>query len=158
MLDSPQDLRSVLTQPFNDFNLVHTDIPEQLQRITETPYNSGTAMTCVEVTAELEQLDHLLGPEAKAESSASKPIISRETAERNAWEAARSAASLDSLPRFRPAIDGRGAAGAGLQGSGPRRDAAPRLPERMASEFTVLWRCSDRKPLGIRRRANRDPR
>jgi len=92
--ESQTDLRSILTQPFNDLNLVRTEIPDELKRVQQAPYQRGSPFTCSSIAAEISTLDQILGPDIQSGNSASDdPIISREAAERAARDAARSAAS-----------------------------------------------------------------
>ena len=94
MLDSQNDLQSILTQPFNDFNLMRTEIPEKLASITPAPYAPLRPDGCPELAAEIGELDRLLGPDLEGRQRESeKAIISRESAERTARGAARGAAS-----------------------------------------------------------------
>jgi hypothetical protein len=94
MLDSQADFQSILTQPFNDFNLTRTEIPAKLSGITPAPYAPLSPSGCPEMTAEIGELDKILGPDLQGEKTESeKPIISMESAERTARSTARGAAS-----------------------------------------------------------------
>jgi hypothetical protein len=94
MLESQGELQGILTQPFNDFNLVQTEIPAKLTSIVPAPYAPLDPGGCPEMTAEIAELDKILGPDLEGQKRESeKPIISRESAERTARGAARSAAS-----------------------------------------------------------------
>jgi len=94
MLESQNDLRSVLTQPFNDFNLVRTEVPEKLAQVRAAPYVKPLPGGCNDLAAEVRELDQILGPDLEGGSGASgRPLISRETAAQTARDTARSAAS-----------------------------------------------------------------
>ena len=94
MLDSQGDLQSIVTQPFNDFNLVRTEIPEKLQSLADAPYAAAGPQTCEGIAAEISELDGLLGPDMEVQGGASRqPIVGMASAEKTARGAARSAAS-----------------------------------------------------------------
>jgi hypothetical protein len=94
MLNARNELQAVLTQPFNDFNLVRTEIPEKLTQVRDAPYATPMPGGCDDLTAAVEELDKMLGPDLEGGSGAAgKPLISKEAAERAARDAARDAAS-----------------------------------------------------------------
>jgi hypothetical protein len=88
------DLQSIVTQPFNDFNLVRTEIPERLQRVVGATYSIPSPLDCNELATELAEFDQMLGPDIEMKPKvSSEPIIGMEAAERTARNAARGAAS-----------------------------------------------------------------
>jgi len=84
----------IVTQPFNDFNLIRTEIPEKLQAIGDKPYAPESPQTCEGIAAEMIELDGILGPDAEVQNTAARqPIVSVSAAEKAARNAARGAAT-----------------------------------------------------------------
>ena len=94
MENAGSELQGALTQPFNDFNLVRTEIPEKLAQVRDAPYAKPVPGDCNDLAAQVLELDRLLGPDLQGEpGAAGKPLVSREAAEQAARDAARDAAS-----------------------------------------------------------------
>ncbi|HEX3487291.1 MAG TPA: hypothetical protein VHT51_19700 [Micropepsaceae bacterium] len=91
------DLKSVLTQPFNDFNFVRSEIPEKLQHVAESSYAQPGSWACKDIDSEIVELDQILGADidkhVSGTGAASEPIIGVENATRTARNAARGAAT-----------------------------------------------------------------
>ena len=58
-----QDLRGALTQPLQDFNVLHATVPMVLRQAKSAPYAMPDPNTCLGIRYELAQLDDALGPD-----------------------------------------------------------------------------------------------
>lgn len=93
-IEAGEELRAVLTQPLDDFNLTRKEIPPELVRIRVNPYVAPSAMTCAAFAQEIVAIDKLVGPDLEILSpAAEKEIFSKENATNAARNVARSAAS-----------------------------------------------------------------
>ena len=88
------EIKGVLTQPVDDFNLTRTEIPPELLPIEADPYGPPKGPRCADLTAEIALIDHLLGEDLmKKEAPADTSLLTKDNAAKAARNTARSAAS-----------------------------------------------------------------
>lgn len=62
--DKPQNpVTGAVSQPFRDLSLVRDVVPATLIRAAEAPYDLTEASDCAALTARIDELDRLLGPD-----------------------------------------------------------------------------------------------
>ncbi len=61
---------TAVQQPFQDLNLVRTDIPPVLQAADASPYERASLADCKVVTAQIAELDAQLGPDVDDKTAA----------------------------------------------------------------------------------------
>jgi hypothetical protein len=79
------DLTNAVLTPLDDFNLRRTEVPPVLASM-DSPYALDADMTCDEITAEIAELDSVLGPDWDAPAPAEQ--LRREMLTQEASEAA----------------------------------------------------------------------
>lgn len=83
----------VLNQPLDDLNISGEEIPPLLATTVKAPYAPPAHMECAGLTAEIDALTRLLGPDLMPVTTTdNKPIVNQDSANDAAWDAARSAA------------------------------------------------------------------
>ena len=88
------EIKGVLTQPFDDFNLTRTEIPPELLPIEADPYGPPKGSACADLTAEIVKIEGLIGADlVKKEAPASTSLLTKDNATQAARNTARSAAS-----------------------------------------------------------------
>jgi len=65
----------VVVTPLNDLNLIRTDIPVPLQAAQKAPYLVPTPAGCAAISAEVQALDAVLGPDLDAPLSPTNPSL-----------------------------------------------------------------------------------
>jgi hypothetical protein len=93
-IDAKAEMKGVLTQPFDDFNLTRTEIPPGLIPIEANPYGMRPNMTCNDIRTEIAYIDGLIGEDVgPALPDEDNSIMSEENRTTAARNLARSAAS-----------------------------------------------------------------
>jgi hypothetical protein len=94
-IDAKAELKGVLTQPFDDFNLTRAEIPEGLIPIRNNPYGLRANVTCAQLTEEIVYIDGLVGADLEPvpQGEGDDSLLTRENTTTAARNVARSAAS-----------------------------------------------------------------
>ena len=74
------EIGQAVTTPLSDFNLIRAEIPPVLAAAQKGPYNAPTDASCASLTADIQSLDAVLGPDLDTPPTATNPgLIERGT-------------------------------------------------------------------------------
>jgi hypothetical protein len=69
---APSPVGGVVSQPFKDLNLIREKTPEILARVETDPYGLADPLDCVQLSAEIAELEAVLGPDVDDKTNAKK--------------------------------------------------------------------------------------